>query len=408
MPEYSSLAGAFSQDIDVRHAAILSRYPTSEGETDSNLDTYPIQDRGGFSASNPQKLWAIEGGRFLPVVGKEATYVTTMRPPRSLMEYFSWRYDQVAGNILQVSPDHFCEELNANPYIEKVVVPFPYRALEKHAIPPEAHHQALSKLTLHEMGIDVPRYKIVCPQDLDLRKLRSMLGEEFYLKTPHGQSGEGNAEIKGPDDIERVREQIRFCRGEVTALLAEEKIDHVMNYGVQAFLHRDGTLDMIGYSEQKTEEGNYLGSVMQVDQPLLESFRAIMEKAAEYLSGIGYFGFVSFDVLEDAAGDRYVIDGNMRFTGSTPLYFQLAHFRQTGKTVAELSMELIMREKNVDETLGLLQHPLQDERFSILTASEQQNGTHIVGMLAGGSQGELREIERELSGRGLVRESASS
>ncbi|EAA36255.2 hypothetical protein NCU01860 [Neurospora crassa OR74A] len=141
-----------------------------------------------------------------------------------------------------------------------------------------------------------------------------------------------------------------------SVVLSEMVRDPVGDYGVTFLVRKGGEATFLAASEQMINEDNaWIGSTINYARQdrLKEKFEGIMRQTAEWVGKHGYIGPVGIDVLEtkdipkdelvqgngisSADGEKtaqYIVDLNVRTSGSLALPLLKGHFTSRGMTCA--------------------------------------------------------------------------
>ncbi|KAK3396218.1 hypothetical protein B0T20DRAFT_417085 [Sordaria brevicollis] len=139
-------------------------------------------------------------------------------------------------------------------------------------------------------------------------------------------------------------------------VLSEMVRDPVGDYGVTFLMKKGGEAKFLAASEQMINEDNaWIGSTINYarQEKLRKKFEGIMRQTAEWVGKHGYIGPVGIDILEtkdipqgeklqengtsSADGDKtahYIVDLNVRTSGSLALPLLKGHFTSRGMTCA--------------------------------------------------------------------------
>jgi hypothetical protein len=185
---------------------------------------------------------------------------------------------------MEVLPkDSYMDKLNSHDKYKKTIVLFPHDHLlpERHAVDPDAHYYALSKVALSEMGIPAPKYKTfefahTRPEDVELQDKYP-----YLVKTSHGLSGEGTYIIHNEADL-------NYCRKEVRAYLRLKLVDAVVvsdfvhevidNFCVQFYVGKNGDVKLLGATHQSLSLLLPIVRLLPTNTAILESSASMSSK----------------------------------------------------------------------------------------------------------------------------------
>jgi len=144
------------------------------------------------------------------------------------------------------------------------------------------------------------------------------------IKVSASSSGNGVYLCKTEADIRKAKIALKKMKA---TICVEEFIFELRNFGVQFGIPYDPNkpIDIIGFNEQMTsEDGTFLGG--KIDYPdlypeLSAIYATLKEEILPKVRQLGWYGIGGFDVLVDARGKYYFIDGNFRATGMSAAIF---------------------------------------------------------------------------------------
>ncbi|MDG2616716.1 carbamoylphosphate synthase large subunit [Thermoleptolyngbya sichuanensis XZ-Cy5] len=409
----TSLSDLFAADTaDAPHAFILNYPATASWAAYPNTEKYFLQD-GSDEATKVSydKIVQQEPWKNLAVLGDRLAGIV-IRPPRNILidywrEHFGFRYENL--EVLQRSV--YLDYLSQSDRFAKVLTLFPFDHLapEKHAVPPDTHYRLLSKETLSELGVPCPHYVTYHLDETPLEDVPLPAEFPYLIKTTHGLSGEGTYIIQNSSDLDYCLREIRKYR-EINLLRSIVVSDFVknavQNYCMQFYVSKTGAVELIGVTGQLvTEEGGYLGGLIDYQNTPVERFAPHILAIARYAHQQGYFGIIGCDVLEDNDGQLHAIDANFRVNGSTPLCLQRQPLLKEGKAIAKYSTDYRM-DGTLDSILVELRPELARKDFLILSALEKVKYgkiyTELYGIVAGETLEEMQQIEQKLQSKGLM------
>lgn len=232
-----------------------------------------------------------------------------------------------------------------------------------HLIDPEVHYEILSKRGLAYSGLPTPASTVVDtllrpgddgemmrdPAETSAEVTRMLRAVDAYklpfvVKLPQS-SGRGTFIVTSEADRARVTEILRPQLQEMLEQVTEANYrlhpcslvlqDYLAGkvVGLSLFVTRKGRPIFVGCCKQKlNEDGRWTGgSILYANQAeLRQLYAGSMEKAALFLHQKGYYGPAGIDVLTNAAGEQYIIDLNVRITGSFSLGLLAGHFTKRG------------------------------------------------------------------------------
>ena len=408
----NSFSDLFANDIkDAAYGFILNYPATASWAAYPNTKKYFIQD-GSSEATKTSfdKICQKEPWKNLAVLGDSLPGIVIREPSKLLINY--WR-DHLGFNYSNMEMIHcstYLDDLSESSHFDRLISLFPFDHLkpEKHAVNPDSHYHLLSKVSLAELGVQCPKYTSYDLHNHPLEDIQLPAQFPYLIKTSHGLSGEGTYIIQSASDL-------NYCLTELRNYLEIQLLDQIIvsefvknvvqNYCVQIYVNKAGEITLIGTTSQLvTPEGNYLGGVIRYGETDMSRFFEMIAAIGEYAHKQGYFGFIGFDVLEDADGQLYAIDANFRVNGSTPLCLQRHTLLKLGKAVAKYGSDYQM-DGTLESIIGNLKPELERKDLIILSALEKSKYgkiyTDIYGIIAGETIEEMQHIEQRLQEKGL-------
>lgn len=176
-----------------------------------------------------------------------------------------------------------------------------------------------------------------------------------------------------------------------TLLFSDLIQDPIGDYGITFFVNEKGRRPIfLGVSEQIIEgDTAWIGSIIDYRQQneLRLKFSSLVVQISEWLQSYGYVGPAGADVLEGADGSLYVVDLNVRTTGSCSLPLLRTHFTSRGLECA--SSFAVDVEKRRDEFTNMFSSEFQEGRMCILSWYEDEMSGCSLGHLVVGAQDEV-------------------
>lgn len=402
----NSFSELFANDIqDAKYGYYVS-YPSTAGWSHfPNTQKYLIQDGNSEERKVAyNKTAQMEPWRVSSVMGDDIPIILMEKPSEPLLgywrEHFGFKYDN-----LDVYPhQNIFNELNNSDKYDKILTLFPFDHLDKdkHAVDPDEHYRLLSKVTLADMGVHYPKFTHYDLDKVDISQVKTPDEFPFLVKVSHGLAGEGTYIIRNKEDLDYcavdIRQYVRMGLVK-TVLVSEFVLNEVGNYCVQFYVDKDGKATLLGATNQMvTEDGEMIGGVIRYSDTM-DKFHHKIAVLSRFLHKHGYFGVVGVDVLENADGEMFVIDANIRVNGSTPLCVLRRNLQQEKKEYAKFSTGYTI-DCPLDEGLTRLHRDLEHKDFVIVSANEfihdKKVKTHIYGIVAGETLDQMFAIENRL------------
>lgn len=327
-----------------------------------------LPQRYAFSAGN-MPLFILD---FDPRnIQKEANHITCQ-----VMDKLPPRHVDIRRTFAQLTPDQqptltFVDNpenipLEAGAQIS-VLVPIDCLSHLPHLVQPEIHYEILSKRGLAVSGLATPPSQVIdtClidPRDpillkQEVSRMVESTGQRqlpFMIKLPQSISGIGTFAITTEAERDRVKNILTARLGAMIQQL--NKSNHhlypcsmvLQDYitgpvvALSLFVTKKGQPRFIACCEQLfDEQGHWIGgSILYRQQTeLCETFSAISENVATFLHSKGYHGPAGVDIVTDEhSGEQFIVDLNVRVTGTFHLGPLLGHFTQRGLFEAAITM----------------------------------------------------------------------
>ena len=202
-----------------------------------------------------------------------------------------------------------------------VVSPHPFDSrqipAERYYLDPCLVARLNDKGRMHELTDRVPRAEPLTPAAFALDSWRERWPLPFVIKitTPSG-GGDGVALCHCEADLNQARQRFAGRRVKVQEYLADARA----NINVQLHVAPDGEIAFIGASQQRVEGSGYCGNLIDPQWVPPPSVALICDQVARRAAALGWHGVCGLDLMEDAAGEVWLIDPNFRLNGSTPFF----------------------------------------------------------------------------------------
>jgi hypothetical protein len=243
----------------------------------------------------------------------------------------------------------------------QIAVCFPTDCLSHlpHLIHPEIHYEILSKRGLALSGLRTPPSQVIdtCLIDSgdpillkrEVARIVDLIGQRrlpFMIKLPQSISGMGTYAITTEAERDRVK---NVLTAQLKAMLQQLNGSNnhlypcslvLQNFitgpvvALSLFVTKKGQARFIACCAQLfDEQGHWIGGSISYREQmgLCESFAATMEEVAAFLHSKGYYGPAGVDIVtEEHSGEQFIIDLNVRVTGTFHLGLLMGHFCQRG------------------------------------------------------------------------------
>jgi hypothetical protein len=253
------------------------------------------------------------------------------------------------------------------------------------------------------------------PQEIEEFLSLQPPGDEWLLKSEHGNAGLGNRRLRSSRLDPSDREVICRLLAEDACVLVEKWRNRVLDIATVFDLDRDGSVrDLYAYEVVNTADGAYIGSIFEnasaVLDPWIPAVTDVALQVAERLAAEGYFGPVCLDhFVWSESGDRRLrplADLNARLQVSAPM---LRLWRSWGADRVVYWRLFAARKLRLPPGLLELETALGGDAFDagrrrgiLVTSPSRVAGRKLRRMgvlLAGDSRDEVEEMDRRFRGR---------
>jgi hypothetical protein len=291
--------------IDSPDSILLTEYPSS------NSSETRFQNDREFIIHDPfppprRELLKYLGPHHLMCAWGDAIPVTSeIAPQEPLLNHWQQIFGH-GGKPDWLSVDRIFEVNTEKQFI--TLFPHQSVAAEQQVIDPTANYRLHSKEAIA---------LIDCPQADVLPNVTF----PCIVKLSHGYAGLGNFLLNNAEDEAAMRVELEKHWPDATIVISSIIPNIVGDYGVQFYLHRDGSMVWLGLTQQHFNEANRWsgGSYSEpLQRELLASMTPFVEATGKLLHESGYFGVVGIDVLKTQTDEFFLVDLNPRLTGITP------------------------------------------------------------------------------------------
>ena len=253
------------------------------------------------------------------------------------------------------------------------------------------------------------------PDDIEIFLSSRPPGEEWLIKSEHGNAGLGNRRLRSSELSPSDREVMRRLLAEDACLLLERWRSRVVDIASVFELASDGSVrDLYAYEVVNTADGAYIGSIFGNSSEVLDRWLpAVTDVAlqvAERLAGEGYFGPVCLDHFVWSNGGerrlRPLADLNARLQVSAPM---LRLWRSWGadrvvywRLFAARKLRLPPDYLELETALGGDAFDARSRRGILVTSPFRVGGKRLRRMgvlLAGDSRADVEELDRRMRER---------
>lgn len=362
-PEVRFLSQLYAADEP--DSVMLVEYPSSNSDHArfQNRDRFIIHDP--FPPPRPELLKVLGPHHLMCGWGNDVKVCSELRPPETLIQHWQ-RIFGLEG----------CPAWQAFDPSDRYHVLFPHEAIaaQQQVVDPVANYALHSKEVIQQID---------CPQALVLNAITP----PCIVKLSHGYAGLGNYFIRQPADEASMHEQLNRHWPNAT-LVINSIIENVCgDYGVQFYLHKDGSMVWLGVTEQhfnsnlKWSGGSFSA---ELQDQLYKAAGGIIEATGQHLHKAGYVGLVGIDILKDSDGHHYLVDVNPRLTGISPFLMMSRIFAEQGLGYGIYRASV--RVKGSLQQLIETAEATHNGRVVVLSAFEEQSGDFTICHLSANAE----------------------
>lgn len=361
-PDVRFLSQLYAQDEP--DAVMLVEYPSSNSDQTrfQNRNRFIIHDP--FPPPRPELLKILGPHHLMCGWGNEVRVCSEIPPPAPLVQH--WK--RMLGSDV-------CPTWQSFDPTDRYHTLFPHESItaDRQVVDPAVNYKLHSKEVIEE---------IACPQALVLDSVTP----PCIVKLSHGYAGLGNYFIHKSADEAEMREQLQQHWPDA-ALVVNSIIEDICgDFGVQFYLHKDGTMVWLGVTQQHFDSAmKWSGGAFSSDlqDSLFDAAGDIVEAAGEYLHNAGYVGLVGIDILRDASDRHFLVDVNPRLTGISPFLMTSRIFSRHG--FSEGVYRASVRVKGSLEQLIETAEAADNARVVVVSAYEEPDARHTICHLSANS-----------------------
>ncbi|KAF2724386.1 hypothetical protein K431DRAFT_310322 [Polychaeton citri CBS 116435] len=317
--------------------------------------------------------------------------------------------------------------------------PMDFLAHLPHTIEPDVHYDLLSKRTLAISALPTPP-SLVSGTNLSSSDLQdsSILAAEalrilqplheraipFVVKLPQALAGTGTFLVRNETErqnalavlVPEVKRMLAVVTPENAHLEPASVIYQELipgpAVGFSLFVTKSGRWDFISctrqiYDDSDGGEGWSGGYISYPEQEALRlQYADTADKLAAYIHSRNYHGPIGVDIMTGPDGSQYIIDMNVRITGTMPLGFWKSYFISRGLQEAVIFFPLILSVSRTQFQENF-EGELQDGRIVVVGWShdgEGKNSATII-MVAGSTPEDLKALLERLNKHKVQKES---
>lgn len=291
--------------VDAPASVLLTEYPSSNSKGTRFQNDREFQIHDPFPPPRRELLKYLGPHHLMCGWGSLLAVTSEVAPGEILLAHWEQTFGP-AGRPNWQSLEQTCD---TDPRAECVTL-FPHQSLapEQQVIDPAVYYELHSKEAIA---------KIDCPQ----AEVLDQVNFPCIAKLTHGYAGLGNFLLQDARDESKMKADLERYWPTASVVVNSIINDIVGDYGIQFYLHRDGSTVWMGLTEQHFDDGaRWCGGSFDADQQqdLFEPMKPFVRAIADYLHSNRYFGVVGFDVLKTKRGEFFLVDLNPRLTGITP------------------------------------------------------------------------------------------
>ena len=291
--------------VDAPKSVLLTEYPSSNNKETRFQNDREFQIHDPFPPPRRELLKYLGPHHLMCGWGNLLAVTSEVSPSEALLAHWAQTFGQ-AGRPNWQSLEQTCD---TDPRVECVTL-FPHQSL-----PPE--QQVIDPAVYYELHSKEAIAKIDCSQ----ADVLDQVSFPCIAKLTHGYAGLGNFFLNNAEDESAMKADLKQFWPTASVVINSIIPDIVGDYGIQFYLHRDGSTVWLGLTEQHFDAGaKWCGGSFDAkqQQDLYEPMKPFVSAVAEYLHANQYFGVVGFDVLKTKTGEFFMVDLNPRLTGITP------------------------------------------------------------------------------------------
>ena len=360
---------------DASDACLLAEYPSSNSDQTifQNSTEFIIHDP--FPPPPRELLTSLGPHHLMCCWGKNIPVTSQIAPPDILLDHWTDVFGEAGRPNWKPFDDN-----------DSFITLFPHQSLS-------AQQQVVDPIVNYELHSKEVIEKIDCPQAEVYHSVRY----PCIVKLSHGYAGLGNFILYNESDENAMRAELQKHWPDSTLVINSVIENIVGDYGVQFYLHRDGSIVWLGLTEQHFNDCNrWCGGTYSKDlqTSLIEPFERIVSATAKHLHGEGYFGLVGIDILRDKDGSCFLVDVNPRLTGITPFLMASRIFEQE-RSFDEGIYQASFRFAGTLEELIKRADSFDDCRVLVLSAFVQaaQDNTTTICHISVSSKSQIRNRE---------------
>ena len=377
-PELNFLSELYVQDAP--QARLLAEYPSSNStETEfQNRSKYIIHDP--FPPPRRELIKVLGPHHLMCGWGRRLDVTSEIAPRKILLDH----WEKTFG--IEGRPNWQPFAANGD-----YITLFPHESLAAphQVIDPEVNYAIHSKEVI--ANIDCPQADVL-----------DAIVPPCIVKLSHGYAGLGNFMIQEASDEVKMHTQLTAHWPDATLVINSIIGNVTDDFGVQFYLRRNGSIVWLGLTEQlfdknKRWRGGMFSDHLQTE--LFDDLCRMIEPAAQYLHGCGYFGLVGIDILRNESKQLFLVDVNPRLTGISPFLMASRIFaRDLGlsKGIYQASCQF---SGSLEQLIGSIEE-IQDAKVVVLSAFEETIGEQASTLchlsVTSDSQGRNQQILKQL------------
>ncbi|CAH1801452.1 unnamed protein product [Owenia fusiformis] len=359
---------------DIENPVVLPLYPSSQHHTNyplKNLKMYQTMEFPFYSFDTA----AVKAMKTIATIGSEVP-VVVFEIPRNLdslkLHWSRWMpYYKECTDIRLLNDDNLAKIDDGSLF---TLLPCEQIPAQKHTIDPDTFYEIYSKAF-------IPKIEIKQPRDMNKKEAKA----PCVIKVPVSQGGTGVNIVTTDREILEYEECVakRDWKGEL--IYQELLTDIVADRGIQAYLRKDGSVHLgCTYVPSFNDSGKWSGAIyystQEVDPTSLRLIR-FCQPALKKLRDMGYFGYVSFDVIETRSSELFLLDINPRLGGSNQHMSMMDGMADKGFPVSmyEESLKLTITVKELISRADFWNNS-KDSVVIVLAAQATENDTLLTAI----------------------------
>ncbi|CAH1797976.1 unnamed protein product [Owenia fusiformis] len=359
---------------DIANPVVFTMYPSSALNTNyplKNLKKYQTMEFPFYSFDSAA-VWAMVT---IATIGSEVP-VMVLEIPRNLdslkAHWSRWMpYYEECTDIRVLNDDNLAKVDDGSLFTQ---MPCEQISDQKYTINPDTFYEIYSKAF-------IPKIKIKQPRDMVRKEAKA----PCVIKVPVAAGSDGVKIATTDREILEYEERVMKMGWKGELVFQERLTDVIGDRGVQLYIHKDGSVNLGGFSNQTFSSSparNWTGGIFYrtpEEEKINLRMVKFLQPAIKKLHEMGYFGYLCFDVMETRNGELFLTDINPRVSGSNPHVSMIDGMAGKGFPISMFvyaeSKDLTISVEQLISRADCLNKGNDDAVIIILAAQATKNGT---------------------------------